>query len=70
MFARFAARTEFRDDANRLASQQAPMHYGPAGLAGQLAGGKGQVAPIYSHWPTVVPKSCVVPRSALLSDCA
>lgn len=67
VIARYAARTNFREDANRLASQQAPMHYGPPGMAGQIAGGKGQVAPIYSHWPALVPKSCVRARTLLLS---
>ena len=54
VFARYAARTEYRADAQRLASQQAPMHHGPPGLAGSLAGGRGQVARIYSHWGTVI----------------
>ena len=59
VFARYAARTNSRQDAERLASLQAPMHYGPAGLAGSLAGGKGQLAPIYTHWPTLVPSALI-----------
>lgn len=65
-FARFAARTALRDDAERLASQQAPMHYGPPALAGQLAGGRGQVQAIHSHWATVIPSHLVAARVTLL----
>ena len=54
VFARYAARTEHRADAARLAAQQAPMHYGPPALAGSLAGGRGQLARIYSHWGTTI----------------
>jgi hypothetical protein len=67
VFARFAARTPHRQDAQRLAAQQAPMHYGPPGLAGQLAGGRGQMAPIYSHWPALVPTAAMSPRVAMLT---
>src|SRR5690606_20072614 len=35
-FARFAARTMHRADAERLAGLQASMNYGPPGLAGHL----------------------------------
>ena len=54
VFARYAARTAHRSDAQRLSAQQAPMHHGPPALAGSLAGGRGQMARIYSHWATVV----------------
>lgn len=63
---RFAARGPYRDDIERLAAQQAPMSKGPPGLAGHLAGGKGQVAPIYSHWATLVPASAVSARIQIL----
>jgi hypothetical protein len=62
VFARFAARTMHRVDAERLAAQQAPMHYGPAALAGHLVGGRGQVSRIYSHWATAIPAALVHPR--------
>lgn len=64
VFVRFAARGLHRHDMERLAAQQAPMHKGPPGLAGHLAGGKGQVTPIYSHWPTLIPASRVRARVA------
>lgn len=67
VIARFAARTTYRKDAERLAAQQAPMHYGPAGLAGHLAGGKGQLMTVYSHWGTVIPAARVAPRVDLLN---
>ena len=63
---RFAARSAYREDIERLASQQAPMHKGPPGLAGHLAGGRGQVTPIYSHWPTLIPASSVSARIQIL----
>ena len=63
---RFAARGEFREDIERLAAQQAPMHKGPPGLAGHVAGGRGQVTPIYSHWATLVPATAVSARIQLL----
>jgi hypothetical protein len=63
---RFAARGVDRQDLERLAAQQAPMHKGPPGLAGHLAGGRGQVTPIYSHWATLVPASSVSARIQLL----
>lgn len=66
VFARFAARSSSRVDIQRLAAQQAPMHKGPPGLAGHLAGGRGDVAPIYTHWPTTIPADHVVPRVAML----
>ena len=61
VFVRFAARSPHRRDIERLAAQQAPMHKGPPGLAGHIAAGKGQVTPIYSHWPTVIPMALVTP---------
>lgn len=67
VFARFAARSSFRDDIQRLAAQQAPMHKGPPGLAGNLAGGRGDVTPIYTHWPTIIAADQVAPRVAMLS---
>ncbi len=66
VFARFAARSAWREDIQRLAAQQAPMHKGPPGLAGQLAGGRGDVAPIYTHWPTTIPVDQVWPRVMML----
>lgn len=66
VFARFAARSASRDAIQRLAAQQAPMHKGPPGLAGQLAGGRGDVAPIYTHWPTTIPAELITPRVTLL----
>lgn len=66
VFARFAARSQHREDIRRLAAQQAPMHKGPPGLAGHLAGGRGDVTPIYPHWPTVIPAGLVPARVALL----
>ena len=65
-FARYAARTAHRADAYRLSAQQAPMHYGPPALAGSLAGGRGQVARIYTHWGTVIPTNKVTARVAFL----
>ena len=62
VFARYAARTEHRADAQRLSAQQAPMHHGPPGLAGSLAGGRGQVVRIYSHWGTVIAVDRVTAR--------
>ena len=67
VFARYAARTEHRADAERLSAQQAPMHHGPPGLAGSLAGGRGQVARIYSHWATVVAVDKVKARVGLVA---
>ena len=67
VFARFAARSEHRQDIQRLAAQQAPMHKGPPGLAGQLAGGRGDVTPIYTHWPTIIPANLVASQIAMLS---
>lgn len=61
-FARYAARTAHRADAHRLSAQQAPMHYGAPGLAGSLAGGRGQMARIYTHWGTIIPVDKVTPR--------
>jgi hypothetical protein len=66
VFARFAARSQHRGDIERLAAQQAPMHKGPPGLAGHLAGGRGDVTPIYTHWPTLIPASLVTPRVEML----
>ena len=63
---RFAARGTHREDIERLAAQQAPMHKGPPGLAGNLAGGRGQVTPIYSHWATVIPADIVHARIQIL----
>lgn len=59
---RFAARGAHREDIQRLAAQQAPMHKGPPGLAGHIAGGKGQVTPIYTHWATLIPAERVSSR--------
>ncbi len=66
-FARYAARTAHRADAHRLSAQQAPMHYGAPGLAGSLAGGRGQMARIYTHWGTIIPVDMVTPRVTPLS---
>lgn len=66
-FARYAARTAHRADAHRLSAQQAPMHYGAPGLAGSLAGGRGQMARIYTHWGTIIPVEMVTPRVTPLS---
>jgi len=66
VFVRFAARSRHREDIQRLSAQQAPMHKGPQGLAGQLAGGKGQVTPIYTHWATLIPADEVSARIAEL----
>ena len=66
VFVRFAARSKHREDIGRLSAQQAPMHKGAQGLAGQLAGGKGQVTPIYTHWATLIPANEVSPRIAEL----
>ena len=68
VFARYAARTMHRADAQRLAAQQAPMHYGPAALAGQLAGGRGQLSTIHSHWGTVIPAGAVHARITMLEQ--
>lgn len=68
VFARYAARTAHRVDAQRLSAQQAPMHYGPPALAGSLAGGRGQVARVYSHWGTVIPVGRVQPRVEFLHE--
>ena len=38
------------------------MHHGPPGLAGSLAGGRGQVVRIYSHWGTVIAVDRVTAR--------
>lgn len=67
VFARFAARSSHRQDIQRLAAQQAPMHKGPPGLAGHLAGGRGDVTPIYTHWPTLIPANLVASRITKLS---
>ena len=67
VLARYAARTEHRADAMRLAAQQAPMHHGPPGLAGSLAGGRGQAARIYSHWATVIAVERVKPRVSFVA---
>ncbi len=67
VFARYAARTEHRADALRLSAQQAPMHHGPPGLAGSLAGGRGQMARIYSHWATVIAVDRVKPRIGFIA---
>ena len=66
VFARFAARGSHRQDMQRLAAQQAPMHKGPPGLAGHLAGGRGDVAPIYTHWPTIIPADLVASQITML----
>ena len=66
--ARYAARTAHRADAHRLSAQQAPMHYGAPGLAGSLAGGRGQMARIYTHWGTIIPVDLVTPRVTPLSS--
>ena len=63
---RFAARGAHREDIERLAAQQAPMHKGPPGLAGHIAGGRGQVTPIYSHWATIVPADTASARIQIL----
>ncbi len=65
-FARFAARTPHLEDAERLAAQQASMHYGPPALAGPLAGGRGQVQAVHGHWGTVIPVDCVEASVTLL----
>ena len=59
-------RSPHRRDIERLAAQQAPMHKGPPGLAGHIGAGKGQVTPIYSHWPTVIPMALVTPLMAFV----
>ena len=66
VFARFAARSEHRRDIQRLAAQQAPMHKGAPGLAGQLAGGRGDVTQIYTHWPAVIPADLVASQITML----
>ena len=68
VFARFAARSNDRGAIERLSAQQAPAHKGAPGLAGSLAGGKGDVTPIYTHWPTVIPAQVVTPRISLISQ--
>ena len=66
VFARFAARSAHRADIQRLAAQQAPMHKGAPGLAGHLAGGRGDVASIYTHWPTLIPADLVPAQITML----
>ncbi len=65
VFARFAARSADRSAIERLAAQQAPAHKGAPGLAGSIAGGRGDITPIYTHWPTVIASHLVTPRVAL-----
>jgi Acyclic terpene utilisation family protein AtuA len=67
VFARFAARSVHRRDIQRLAAQQAPMHKGAPGLAGQLAGGRGDVTQIYTHWPALIPADLVASQITMLS---
>ncbi|CAN5701367.1 hypothetical protein BH09PSE5_BH09PSE5_41770 [soil metagenome] len=66
VFVRFAARSTRREHIQRLAAQQAPMHKGPPGLAGHIAGGRGQVTPIYTHWATLIPGDKVEPKVTTL----
>jgi len=66
VFARYAARIGTLAQARTLSAQQAPMLYGPQGLAGHIAGGRGQVSKINSHWATTVDATHVSPRIRIL----
>lgn len=51
-----------REAVERFTREIAPLiTSGPAGLAG-YATGRPQVRPVYSYWPTLVPKSLVQPK--------
>ena len=63
---RVAARSMDRAAIERLAIEVAPMHFGPAGLAGYIGGGRGRVSQVLSHWPALVDRSAVRPRMAML----
>jgi hypothetical protein len=67
VFARFAARGPTKRDMKRLAAMQGAMIYGPPGLAGHIAGGRGRVEEILTHWPTTIPRQLVEPRVEHLS---
>ncbi len=58
---RVAARSPHRDAIERLAIEVAPMHFGPAGLAGYIGGGRGRVSQVLSHWSALVDRSVVRP---------
>ncbi len=63
---RIAARSYDRAAIARLAIEVAPMHFGPAGLAGYIGGGRGKVSQVLNHWPALVDRSAVSPQMALL----
>jgi len=66
VIARYAARVANAADARTLSAQQAPMLYGPQGLAGHIGGGRGQVSRVYSHWATTIDATHVSPRARLV----
>jgi hypothetical protein len=59
---RLSAHDPSRDAVERFTKEFAPLiTSGPAGLAGYAAG-RPQVRPVYAYWPTLVPKSLVMPE--------
>jgi hypothetical protein len=59
---RIAVQDMRREAVQRFTREFAPLiTSGPPGLAGYAAG-RPQVRPVYAYWPTLVPKSRVVPR--------
>lgn len=63
---RVAARSMSRAAIERLAIEVAPMHFGPAGLAGYIGGGRARVSAVLSHWPALVDRSAVRPAMVML----
>jgi hypothetical protein len=64
---RVTAHDPRREAVECFTRQFAPLiTSGPAGLAGYAAG-RPQVRPVFAYWPTLVPKSLVLPRTEVRS---
>lgn len=56
---RYAARSTSQEDIQRLAIEVAPMLFGPPGMAGFVAGGRGRVSQIVGYWPALIHRDVV-----------
>jgi hypothetical protein len=63
---RFAARSRDERSIRRLSMEVAPMHFGPASLAGYIGGGRGHVSEILAQWPALVDRGEVNPQVVVI----